>query len=235
VVTPYKNAERSYEMHFRPLFDWALDQLNHPRLISHFVWDAIKLYKFNGSHWIRFIHEPWTGNNWWTTQVGLVIFSTSSINLYLQSCLPKDAKPLFFILYADKTRLSSFGTEKGYPVIARIANLPVDIRNGEGIGGGQVVGWLPIVSEISCTVYHLTSGQVEEDSSETGKTTFVNHKQIVWHQSFFLLLETIILYSKTGFHHTCADEICHWLFPILLILSADYEEQYVLSLSWQTV
>jgi len=49
-----------------------------------------------------------------------------------------------FILYADKTRLSSFGTEKGYPIMARIANLPVDIRNGEGIGGGQVVGWLPI-------------------------------------------------------------------------------------------
>ena len=32
--------------------------------------------------------------------------------------------------------------------MARCANLPVDIRNGEGIGGGQVVGWLPIVSGI---------------------------------------------------------------------------------------
>lgn len=48
-------------------------------------------------------------------------------------------------LYADKTKLSSFGTEKGYPVMARIANLPVKIRNGEGIGGGHVVGWLPTV------------------------------------------------------------------------------------------
>ena len=48
-------------------------------------------------------------------------------------------------LYADKTKLSSFGTEKGYPVMARIANLPVKIRNGEGIGGGCVVGWLPVV------------------------------------------------------------------------------------------
>ena len=66
-----------------------------------------------------------------------ILFSTLLINLYVQSCLPNGAKPLFFILYADKTRLSSFGTEKGYPVIARLANLPVDIRNGEGIGGGQ--------------------------------------------------------------------------------------------------
>ena len=70
VITPYKDTERSYEMHFRPLFDWALDQLNHPHLISHFVWDTVKLSKFNGSQWIRFIHELWTGNNWWKTQVG---------------------------------------------------------------------------------------------------------------------------------------------------------------------
>lgn len=60
--------------------------------------------------------------------------------------MPRQAKPLAFILYADKTKLSSFGHEKGYPMIARIANLPTSIRNGEGVGGGQVVAWLPIVS-----------------------------------------------------------------------------------------
>ena len=48
-------------------------------------------------------------------------------------------------LYVDKSRLSSFGTEKGYPVMARIVNLPVGIRNSNGIGGARVVGWLPIV------------------------------------------------------------------------------------------
>ena len=51
--------------------------------------------------------------------------------------------PVFF---ADKTKLSSFGTQKGYPVIARCTNLPVNLRNGTGIGGGRIVGWLPIVS-----------------------------------------------------------------------------------------
>ena len=48
-------------------------------------------------------------------------------------------------LYADKMRLSSFGTEEGYPVMARILNLPVGMRNGDGIGGARVVGWLPLV------------------------------------------------------------------------------------------
>ena len=52
-------------------------------------------------------------------------------------------------LYADKTRLSSFGTEKGYPIMARIVNLPVGIRNSNGVGGARVVGWLPIVRLIS--------------------------------------------------------------------------------------
>ena len=66
--------------------------------------------------------------------------------MLLKSALPDGAKPLCFIIYADKTKLSTFGTEKGYPVIARCANLPVDIRNGEGVAGGRVVGWLPVVS-----------------------------------------------------------------------------------------
>jgi hypothetical protein len=49
------------------------------------------------------------------------------------------------LLYADKTRLSSFGTAKAHPVIVRCANLPIELRNGEEIDGGRVVGWLPIV------------------------------------------------------------------------------------------
>ena len=53
---------------------------------------------------------------------------------------------LAFILYADKTRLSSFGTQKGCPIIAHLANLPSEVRNGSGYGGGIVVGLLPTVS-----------------------------------------------------------------------------------------
>jgi hypothetical protein len=59
--------------------------------------------------------------------------------------LPPGAKPLAFILYADKTKLSSFGTAKGYLVYTCLANLLTKIRNGQGTGSGYVVGWLPIV------------------------------------------------------------------------------------------
>jgi hypothetical protein len=68
------------------------------------------------------------------------------ICISFQSTLPEHAKMVCLELYADKSMLSSFGTAKGYPVMARILNLPTKIRNGEGFGGGRVVGWLPLVS-----------------------------------------------------------------------------------------
>jgi hypothetical protein len=60
--------------------------------------------------------------------------------------------------------------------------------------------------------------------------SYTNLKRVVWHESFLILLETIILISKTGFAHECYDGILRWLFPLILILSADYEEQCVMAL-----
>ncbi|KAF8259368.1 hypothetical protein EI94DRAFT_1707170 [Lactarius quietus] len=79
----------------------------------------------------------------------------------VQSQIPKDGKPLCLILYADKTRLSSFRTVQGYPIVARCANLPASIQNGNGVGGGCVIGWLPIM---------------KEDPKEWNKPKFVNFK-----------------------------------------------------------
>ncbi|KAG1844286.1 hypothetical protein C8R48DRAFT_780342 [Suillus tomentosus] len=78
-----------------------------------------------------FIDEPWTADVFWECQ----------------SQMPPDMKSLAFILYADKAKLSSFMCEKGYPVIARLANLPFTIRNRKGLGGGRVVGWLPLIKD----------------------------------------------------------------------------------------
>lgn len=55
----------------------------------------------------------------------------------------------------------------------------------------------------------------------------MNLKRVVWHEGFFKLLETIILYAKTGYAHLCYDGIVRWLYVFILLLSADYEEQYV--------
>lgn len=159
VSVPYQGRRRQYDVHIRPLWDWALSLVDHPRLISHFTWDAEKIFKFDGVQWVRCFHEPWTGDAWWRIQVRLLhigLAHTLTWFLSNQSHLPAGASPICFIIYADKTKLSSFGTQKGYPIIARIANLPAHIRNGEGIGGGQIVGWLPIVRFLFQTSHHLT-------------------------------------------------------------------------------
>ncbi|KAJ6471679.1 hypothetical protein DFH09DRAFT_1253869 [Mycena vulgaris] len=120
-----------------------------------------------------------------------------------------------FIVYADKSKLSSFGTEKAYPVVARLANIVVGVRNGNGWGGGQVVGSLPVV---------------KEDTAESSKPGYVNFKNAVWHASFYKLLESIVSHSKTGIWTQCGDGKQRWLFPVVLILAADYEEASVMTL-----
>ncbi|KAK0492034.1 hypothetical protein EDD18DRAFT_1080209 [Armillaria luteobubalina] len=144
--------------------------------------------------------EPWTGDLLWK----------------VQSSLPPGGKPLAYILYADKTRLSSFGTAKGYPVMAHIANLPDAIRNGKGWGGGTVVGWLPIV---------------EEDPKHKGKPSWINFKRVVWHESFRKILESVAEYSYTGYAFTLphsGETIV--IYPFIFILSADYEEHCMMTL-----
>ena len=148
-----------------------------------------------------------------------------------KSGLPPEARPLVLCVYADKSKLSSFGTKKGYPVIARCANLPVEIQNGKGLGGGRGVGWLPVVC---CNIYCCfpssslsdNTFEIEEDAAESRKPNYVNFKCVVWHKSFYELLASIRELSKVGYNIQCADGVIRHIFPAILMLSADYEEQY---------
>ncbi|KAK0475391.1 hypothetical protein IW261DRAFT_1422226 [Armillaria novae-zelandiae] len=149
---------------------------------------------------MRIFDEPWTGDLLWK----------------VQSSLPPGRKPLAYILYADKTHLSSFGTAKGYPVMARIANLPDAIRNGKGWGGGTVVGWLPIV---------------EEDPKHKGKLSWINFKRVVWHESFRKIMESVVEYSYTGYAFTLPHSgKTIVIYPFIFVLSADYEEHCMMTL-----
>ncbi|KAG1735756.1 hypothetical protein EDB19DRAFT_1896182 [Suillus lakei] len=202
VSVPFEKEVHKFNMHYRPLWDWALDLLRDQHLAPHFVFDAQCLSKFNGEQFVCFIDELWTADAFWNAQ----------------SQLPPDAKPLAFILYADKSKLSSFGSQKGYPIIAHIANLPVHIHNGNtALGGGCVVGWLLIVVE---------------DQKHMKKKKYVNFKNAVWHTSFYQLLASVEKHSKTGYWFECGGGIQYCLWPLIFIfiLSADYEEQCIMAL-----
>ncbi|KAF9783985.1 hypothetical protein BJ322DRAFT_1007764 [Thelephora terrestris] len=210
LLTPFKRHEvtcdfegdgLTYETQCRPLWDWILDHLVDPDLVRQFEWDARKVFRYNKEKdtYVQLYTEPWTGKRFWD----------------VQSNLPADAKMLCLELYADKTKLSLFGTQKGYPVMARILNLPVGIRNGDGFGGARVVGWLPVV---------------EDDAKNKGRPGWVDFKRVVWHASFYKLLESISEISEIGHWVRCGDGVERHVFPLILILSADYEEQSVMAL-----
>ena len=68
---------------------------------------------------------------------------------------------------------------------------------------------------------------MDEDPGETRKKGFVNLKRVVWHRAFHEILETIKRWGKIGYQAPCGNDIARWLFPLLLILSSNFEEQYV--------
>ena len=137
ITVPYKRETWTFKVHARSIWQWVLDLLNNPHISPHFVWDAERLYKHDSAEFEHFYDEPWTADSWWDIQVGYIVtLSIISCSLTcvftMQSELPastENAVPLALILYADKSKLSSFGTVKGYPVVVRCGNLPVDIWN----------------------------------------------------------------------------------------------------------
>ncbi|KAJ7734783.1 hypothetical protein DFH07DRAFT_870865 [Mycena maculata] len=201
VPVPYKGVDQNFEMYARPLWNWTLDLIQDPHLADFFVWDAERDYIFEDGKYVRFLTEPWTADAMWD----------------IQSQIPNlpDHKLCPYILYADKAKLSSFGTQKGYPIVARLANIAVDLRNSSDWGGGQIVGWLPVV---------------EDDPAETKKVGYINFKHAVWHKAFYKLLETIVPISKTGSWTRCGDSRMRCLFPMILILACDFEEACVMAL-----
>ena len=53
---------------------------------------------------------------------------------------------------------------------------------------------------------------------------------MIWHDSFYKLLESIEALSVTGVGVNCGDGIMRVIYPLILILAADYEEQSVFKL-----
>ncbi|KAG1896982.1 uncharacterized protein F5891DRAFT_1130066 [Suillus fuscotomentosus] len=179
ISVPYNGKTWNFDLHYRDLWGLASDLLGDPHIFPHFTFDTQHLSKFDGETFVRFTDKPYTAQDFWD----------------VQSQLLPGGKPLAFILYADKTRLSSFGTVKGYPVVAHLANLPTGIRNGRDTGSGYVVGWLPIV---------------KEDKDYAGKPSWVNFKNAVWHELFQRITLSLASKSRVGQWFACMDGVECW-------------------------
>ncbi|KAF7798759.1 hypothetical protein EIP86_009984, partial [Pleurotus ostreatoroseus] len=203
VTESYGGKEYSFPLLFRDPVQWGLDLAADPNFARHMKWDARKMSKWDSRSqtFKRFIHEPWTADLWDE----------------IQSQLPKGGSALTLIVYADKTKLSSStGGEKGYPVMGKFANFGADLYNGRGPAGAQVLGWLPVIVD---------------DEMDKGKKKYVNMKQQVWHTSMRKILERVISLGKTGIMWRCGDGVERWIFPVVLLLTGDFEEQSVMLLT----
>ncbi|KAG1907618.1 uncharacterized protein F5891DRAFT_938880, partial [Suillus fuscotomentosus] len=71
---------------------------------------------------------------------------------------------------------------------------------------------------------------VEDEKLHSGKPSWVNFKNAVWHKSFARIISLLASKSKMGQWFECLDGVMRWFFLCILILSADFEEQCVMSL-----
>ncbi|KAI0684868.1 hypothetical protein BC835DRAFT_1291935 [Cytidiella melzeri] len=197
VSAEYKKVNYEFDLHHRSLWGWIVSQVQDPKLASSFHWDAQRQYKYDGTGWVRFYERPWTGDMFWDVQSDILSTDT-------------EEKPLVIILWADKTKLSTFGTQKGHPIVARIANLDEKVRNGIGVGGGRIVGLVPVI---------------EDDAQEKSKKPYIDWKNAIYHDAFRVLLEQVAQHSRTGYRVRCGDSCLRTLYPFIHIISADYEEQ----------
>ena len=73
VSAKYKNVDREFDFHHRPLWEWVVAQVEDPKLAPYFHWDAQRLSKYDGDKWVRFYEEPWTADMFWDVQVSVDI------------------------------------------------------------------------------------------------------------------------------------------------------------------
>lgn len=68
---------------------------------------------------------------------------------------------------------------------------------------------------------------MKEDKQHSGKPAWANFKATVWHKSFERILSSLAERSRMGQWLECLDAAQRWFFPLILILSSDFEEQWV--------
>ncbi|KAF6759067.1 hypothetical protein DFP72DRAFT_844827 [Ephemerocybe angulata] len=163
---------------------WMLDILYNPELAPELRFDAERLSRHDGEKFVRFIDEPWTANRWWK----------------IMDKLPDKGSPFAIIFYADKTKLSSMGTRKGYPRLCLLCKFASSHpQRGGVLGDAILVGWLT-----NCTAL---SGMPHVEK----------------------ILETLRKWAETGLFYVDAWGIERLLFPIILIIAGDFEEQCVMA------
>lgn len=79
-----------------------------------------------------------------------------------------------------------------------------------------------VQANVSLTVVNK---QIGDSAESRRRTPWANFKRVIWHKSMYKLLESIKIHSKVGCWVDCGDGMVRHIFPLILVLAADYEEQ----------
>ncbi|TFK17382.1 hypothetical protein FA15DRAFT_661485 [Coprinopsis marcescibilis] len=141
--------------------DARMNKKQTQRLIM-IIWTfKFEQYESDGGAFDRRYNEPWTSDAWWEAQ----------------SKLPDGAGIFAIILHADKTKLSTFGTQKAYPIYAQCSNLPLHVQNGVKHGKEILAGLMPIVGD--------------KHAADFSRANYPNFKRDVWTKAFLEILKSI--------------------------------------------
>lgn len=83
-----------------------MSQVRDPLLAKHFRWDAQRLYKYDGTEWVRFYDEPWTAENFSKAQVRNNVVQAVAV---LAQTLPDSSRTSQALTRTANRLLSSFG------------------------------------------------------------------------------------------------------------------------------
>jgi Plavaka transposase len=222
---------RQYEFWNRSLWDWGVSLVQNKTLANMFEWEPVRLEIFNGENWERFVTESWTAEDWHDIQVRFTLDILSDVtDHYKNRNLLLVATAFLYALSSTQIRQSCRRLEK-LKVTRSMQDSQICrmlFETGRALVGLALSdGFLLSVLFHSCTLATTDFRQVTEDPNEKGKLDWVNFKRVVWHECFRKLLASIKEYATTGCPIECGDGVTRNLFPCVLILSGDYEEQCV--------
>ena len=66
---PYKKEQIKYDVFHRDTLEYILKLVEDPLLAPYIHYDAIRLYRYNGVDFERFVTEPITADHAWNLQV----------------------------------------------------------------------------------------------------------------------------------------------------------------------
>jgi hypothetical protein len=112
---------------------------------------AVRKYIHEDGYEERMRDEPWTADEWWDLEVDIWFqFCQPMLMMHMQSELPDNTQlehclaPLHIFL--DEGRVST--RMNMHPIVLRALWLNSEVWNGSGNGGGIIIGFMPMVSQV---------------------------------------------------------------------------------------